>query len=145
MALLDIVTLTPCHRAITAASLIHSWHARAHHHITRSVLPLGRRRTGRPALLAVQDGRVQLVLLDHGLYRQMDDAFRVQYAGLWHALIFADVDAIRRHSTAMNAGHAVPLFAGMLTQRPWDEVRACLLGCCWLRADAVGWLGVQLA
>lgn len=22
----------------------------------------------------------------------------------------------------MNAGHAVPLFAGMLTQRPWEEI-----------------------
>ena len=70
----------------------------------------------------LQDGRVQLVLLDHGLYRSIDDDFRLQYAGLWHALIFADVEAITLHSTAMNAGHAVPLFAGMLTQRPWDEV-----------------------
>lgn len=27
-----------------------------------------------------------------------------------------------RHSTAMNAGGAVPLFAGMLTQRKWEEI-----------------------
>ena len=34
----------------------------------------------------------------------------------------ADEEGIRRHSTAMNAGGAVQLFAGMLTQRPWEEV-----------------------
>ncbi len=123
---------------------------------------------------------------DHGLYRQLDDAFRLEYAGLWHSLVFAgerlagqvgsevptpgsrvaglsqrlaldtppsgaigavpappalvlrmqgasadetpaastgaDEGGIRRHSAAMNAGDAVPLFAGMLTQKPWEEV-----------------------
>ncbi len=69
-----------------------------------------------------QGGKTQLVLLDHGLYRQVDDAFRLQYAGLWRSLIFADVAGITRHSDALGAGHAVPLFAAMLTQRPWDQV-----------------------
>lgn len=31
----------------------------------------------------------QLVLLDHGLYRKLDDKFRLEYAGLWRSLIFA--------------------------------------------------------
>jgi predicted unusual protein kinase regulating ubiquinone biosynthesis (AarF/ABC1/UbiB family) len=51
-----------------------------------------------------QDGRPQLVLLDHGLYRHIDDGFRLQYAGLWHALVFADVDGIAKHARAMGAG-----------------------------------------
>lgn len=34
-------------------------------------------------------GQWQLVLLDHGLYRQLDDSFRLEYAGLWHSLVFA--------------------------------------------------------
>lgn len=34
----------------------------------------------------------------------------------------ADEEGIRRHAEAMNAGHSVPLFAGMLTNRPWEEV-----------------------
>lgn len=116
-------------------------------------------------------GQWQLVLLDHGLYRRLDDSFRLEYAGLWHSLVFAgeldcqnqqqwrsdtrmpclccwcsqhgavgdisrcacsannvailpraDEEGIRRHSTAMNAGDAVPLFVGMLTQRPWEKV-----------------------
>ncbi|KAL4422859.1 hypothetical protein ABPG75_009056 [Micractinium tetrahymenae] len=71
---------------------------------------------------AAPRGKWQLVLLDHGLYRRLDDHFRLEYAGLWHSLVFADEAGIRRHSTAMNAGDAVPLFAGMLTQKPWEEI-----------------------
>jgi len=64
----------------------------------------------------------QLVLLDHGLYRVLDEEFRLEYASLWRSLIFADVGGIERSATAMNAGDAVPLFAGLLTRRPWREV-----------------------
>jgi hypothetical protein len=70
------------------------------------------------------DGKAQLVLLDHGLYRQIDDDFRREYAALWRALIFADKQGIKRHAECMNAGEAYPLFAAMLTMRPWDQVRA---------------------
>ena len=35
-----------------------------------------------------QGGGWQLVLLDHGLYRRLDHAFRLDYAGLWRSLIF---------------------------------------------------------
>eukprot|EP00892_Ulva_mutabilis_P001947 jgi/Ulvmu1/11753/UM008_0167.1 len=66
---------------------------------------------------------VQLVLLDHGLYRQIGDEFRYRYAALWHALIFADIEAIREHATAMNAGEMYPLFASMLTLRPWARLQ----------------------
>lgn len=40
------------------------------------------------------------------------------------SLIFADVPGIKRHSAAMNAGDAYTLFAGMLTQRPWELIEA---------------------
>lgn len=35
-------------------------------------------------------GRPQLVLLDHGLYKQLTEELRLNYAGLWQALIFGD-------------------------------------------------------
>ncbi|GAX83513.1 hypothetical protein CEUSTIGMA_g10938.t1 [Chlamydomonas eustigma] len=69
-----------------------------------------------------EDGGTQLVLLDHGLYRDLDDEFRLAYAGLWRSLVFADEVGIRRHSEKMNAGDAVPLFAALLTQRPWEDI-----------------------
>lgn len=64
------------------------------------------------------------MLLDHGLYREIDDALRAHYAGLWRSLVFADADGIRAHSEAMNAGELYPLFAAILTQRPWEQVLA---------------------
>lgn len=68
-------------------------------------------------------GRDQVVLLDHGLYRTIDDAFRARYAALWRALVFGDAAGIKEHAGAMNAGELYPLFAAMLTQRPWDQAR----------------------
>ncbi|KXZ42167.1 hypothetical protein GPECTOR_192g313 [Gonium pectorale] len=67
-------------------------------------------------------GDPQLVLLDHGLYKSITDSFRLEYAGLWRALIFADEAGIKRHSAAMNAGEAYDIFASMLTQRSWDQI-----------------------
>lgn len=80
----------------------------------------------------------QLVLLDHGLYSRLDDEFRLEYAALWRALIFGDVAGIERSSTAMNAGSAVPLFAGMLTRKPWREVSKSRRG-----ADRLNLKGTQ--
>ena len=73
-------------------------------------------------LVRAQDGHMQLVLLDHGLYKTLSDAFRLEYAGLWRSLILADERGIRQHSEHMNAGGAVKLFTMMLTQRPWEQV-----------------------
>ena len=52
----------------------------------------------------------------------VDAARRIQYAKLWRSLIMADVDGIKAASVAMNAGDSYQLFAGMLTNRPWEKV-----------------------
>jgi hypothetical protein len=44
----------------------------------------------------------------------------------WKALVSADEKGIRSAASTMNAGDAEELFAGILTQRPFDEVH-CLL------------------
>ncbi|GBG93072.1 hypothetical protein CBR_g58691 [Chara braunii] len=67
--------------------------------------------------------RPQIVLLDHGLYRILDDSLRLNYASLWKALVFSDENAIREHSKALGAGEDLyRLFAGILTMRPWNHV-----------------------
>jgi len=73
-------------------------------------------------LVRKKDGKPELVLLDHGLYRRIDDKFRLEYAKLWQALIYGDAVAIKQHAEAMNAGDMYPLFVSMLTQRPWEQV-----------------------
>ncbi|XP_010253873.1 PREDICTED: putative ABC1 protein At2g40090 [Nelumbo nucifera] len=65
----------------------------------------------------------QLVLLDHGLYKELDFPTRTNYAALWKALIFADANAIKENSVKLGAGEDLcALFAGILTMRPWNRV-----------------------
>ncbi|KAK1272061.1 putative ABC1 protein [Acorus gramineus] len=65
----------------------------------------------------------QLILLDHGLYKELDYQTRTNYAALWKALIFADVKAIKENSVKLGAGEDLyALFAGILTMRPWNRV-----------------------
>jgi len=74
-------------------------------------------------LVRNKDGQAELVLLDHGLYQTIDNSLRWSYAALWHALIFADENGIKEHSAMMNAGDMYPIFASMLTLRPWNKIK----------------------
>lgn len=64
----------------------------------------------------------QLVLLDHGLYKELTPEFRLEYARLWQALVLADVPNITACCKRMNAGHLAPLLAAMLTNKPWNDI-----------------------
>ncbi|KAM0949985.1 hypothetical protein DsansV1_C05g0058661 [Dioscorea sansibarensis] len=67
--------------------------------------------------------RPQLILLDHGLYKELDFETRSNYAALWRALIFSDVNGIKEYSEKLGAGEDLyALFAGILTMRPWNRV-----------------------
>ncbi len=41
--------------------------------------------------------RTQVVILDHGLYRELDDEFRTNYAKLWKALILKDNKVVKEY------------------------------------------------
>lgn len=64
----------------------------------------------------------QVVLLDHGLYREISNEFRISYARMWQALISGDVEAIKRHCVDLGAGDAYRLFSSVLTHRTWSSV-----------------------
>ena len=64
----------------------------------------------------------QLVLLDHGLYRELPRNFVLLYARLWTAIVLGDADGIRNVSVALGVGEYYPLLAAMLTNRPWGDV-----------------------
>lgn len=67
-------------------------------------------------------GKPQVVLLDHGLYQDLGEAFRKEYCRLWQSIIMSDQKAIENHCRALNAGNAYTLLAAMLTMRPWDDI-----------------------
>jgi len=91
-------------------------------------------------------GRVQLVLLDHGLYRQIDDDLRAQWARLWAAVVLSDESQIRRvtrelgvHSRRMEklgSGLTFTLVAAMLTAKPYSAVASGSLDALDVRALA---------
>ncbi|CAH1418658.1 unnamed protein product [Lactuca virosa] len=65
----------------------------------------------------------QLVLLDHGLYKELDVSTRTNYAALWKGLVLADAKAIKENCIKLGAGEDLyALFAGILTMRPWNRV-----------------------
>ncbi|PWA71375.1 Leucine-rich repeat-containing protein [Artemisia annua] len=65
----------------------------------------------------------QLVLLDHGLYKVLDNSIRTSYAALWKALVLADANGIKENCLKLGAGEDLyALFAGILTMRPWNRV-----------------------
>mgnify|MGYP003684678313 CR=1 FL=1 len=64
----------------------------------------------------------QLVILDHGLYREFDRSFVLSYARLWHAIVTADADAIRKEADELGVGPYYTLLAAMLTARPWSDI-----------------------
>jgi aarF domain-containing kinase len=70
-----------------------------------------------------QNGKLQLVLLDHGLYKQLDDDFRLEYAYLWKSLMMADIKGIEKSCAALGVHEMYPLLAAMLTSRPFDEIQ----------------------
>lgn len=67
-------------------------------------------------------GKPTIVLLDHGLYRDLGPEFRLNYCRLWRGLVMGAEGEIRDTCKAMNVGPAYTLLAAMLTMRPWDDI-----------------------
>ena len=68
--------------------------------------------------------QAQVVLLDHGLYRELGDEFRMHYSRLWRGIVNSNEQEIRRECEFLNAGKMYTLLTAMLTMRPWDDVVA---------------------
>lgn len=68
-------------------------------------------------------GKVETVLLDHGLYLQLTDKFRVTYCHLWESLIKKDLAGIKKYCLELNAGELHSLLACMVTARSWDSIQ----------------------
>lgn len=56
----------------------------------------------------------QLVLLDHGLYRELSPAFRENYGRLWRALVLRNTADIEFYARALGAGDYYKIFSFIL-------------------------------
>jgi aarF domain-containing kinase len=65
----------------------------------------------------------EIILLDHGLYIQLDPEFRYRYSQLWTSILELNEPKIRLCSYALGAGKLYRLFACMLTARSWEGLK----------------------
>jgi aarF domain-containing kinase len=70
--------------------------------------------------------RPLLVLLDHGLYRELPRPLLLDYARLWLGIIKGDEPSVATSSERLGikGGELYKLFASMLTTRTWDDMTA---------------------
>jgi len=68
-------------------------------------------------------GGTEIVLLDHGLYTQLNNKFRYDYADFWLAIINRDVEAIKTSADKLGVGSLYGLFACMVTARSWSSIQ----------------------
>ena len=69
-------------------------------------------------LVRKKEDSPEIVLLDHGLYRELDDNFRLNYCNLWKAIVLHDKENIEKYSKLLGAGEFSGLFSVMLTFKP---------------------------
>lgn len=60
----------------------------------------------------------QLVLLDHGLYRELDTEFRKTYCDLWRAVLMRDAKLLQDCGERLNVGEFATFLPLILTYRP---------------------------
>ncbi|PJF18354.1 hypothetical protein PSACC_01836 [Paramicrosporidium saccamoebae] len=64
----------------------------------------------------------ELVVIDHGLYRELSDVFRHDFAGLWKSVLEADEVQMKHYAERLGGGDAHRLFSCILTQRSWQTI-----------------------
>jgi aarF domain-containing kinase len=66
--------------------------------------------------------RPVIVLLDHGLYRELAPEKLKSYSSLWRAILNRDEENIKLHAAELGVFSLYPLLAGMMVGRTWDEI-----------------------
>ncbi|KAK4325348.1 hypothetical protein Pmani_004064 [Petrolisthes manimaculis] len=68
------------------------------------------------------DNEAQIILLDHGLYTNLTNDFRLKYSNLWMSILNADLDSIQKYGNQLGVGELYGLFACMVTGRSWNSI-----------------------
>ena len=67
-------------------------------------------------------GDFDLVLLDHGLYRNLSELTRHNYSNLWTGIILQKEDIIKDACEKLGVGEQYPLFTAMVTNQQYSQV-----------------------
>ena len=71
----------------------------------------------------------QLVLLDHGLYKELDREFRVDYANLWKAIILGNSKDIELYCRKVRIGHKPPPILNLILKQKTSVPFSTTAGC----------------
>lgn len=83
-------------------------------------------------------GKPQLILLDHGLYRELNDTFRSNFCRFWRALVMQDREAIIKYGREIGAGEQGEVLASMFSGlRNGGQCVSLFVLFCLLVADAI--------
>ncbi|KAF0752099.1 putative aarF domain-containing protein kinase 1 [Aphis craccivora] len=70
-----------------------------------------------------KNGRLNLILLDHGLYATLTDSFRRTYAKLWMSILDNNHDRMKKYCTKLGVAEMYGLLVCMVAGRTWDSVQ----------------------
>ena len=60
-------------------------------------------------------GKPELVLLDHGLYRELSEPFRQSFCRFWRALVMQDREGVMKYGKEVGAGEKGDILASMFS------------------------------
>jgi aarF domain-containing kinase len=69
----------------------------------------------------MNDGKPQLVILDHGIYTELTNETRISYTKLWRGILSQDEAMIKTASHELGADF-YQLFTAMIVNRKYDDV-----------------------
>ncbi|XP_042878501.1 aarF domain-containing protein kinase 1-like isoform X1 [Penaeus japonicus] len=64
----------------------------------------------------------EIILLDHGLYTNLTNDFRITYSKFWLSILNADLKEVQKYGEQLGVGELFGLFACMVTARSWDSI-----------------------
>lgn len=69
-----------------------------------------------------EGGKPVIIILDHGLYRELSKEKLASYTNMWKAIINKDEESMKKYAAELGVYSLYPLLAGMMVGRTWDEI-----------------------
>lgn len=69
-----------------------------------------------------ESGKPLIIILDHGLYRELSKEKLASYTNMWKSIINKDEESMKKYAAELGVFSLYPLLAGMMVGRTWDEI-----------------------
>jgi len=70
-----------------------------------------------------ENGEVKIILLDHGLYRELPHDFRINYANFWKGIITQNVELLAKACRNLNVSEEnIALYISVVTSKTYTNI-----------------------